>query len=270
MDNTSSENYLRIVSFNIRYDNAQDGDNRWLNRRDLVADVLRLHRPDIAGLQEALKHQVDDLAVRLPEFAWTGVGRDDGKEAGEYAPIFFDKARLGLLAQATFWLSETPDLPGSEAWEACTRIVSWAKFRDKRTRNTVFVFNTHFDHESQLARVESAHLLLARVKDIANGMPVVVTGDFNDDETSRTYQILTQEDQKGHDLILSDTKHLSRQEHYGPAATTNSKFQGCFRRKIDYIFVKNRVQVIRHGILSDNWDGRYPSDHLPVIAEVLI
>jgi len=149
------------MSFNIRLNTAHDGPNAWPYRKDLAASMVLLHQPDIVGLQEALPDQVDDLAARLPDFAWLGVGRDDGARKGEFAAIFYRRARLTLLDQGTFWLSKTPDVPGSLGWDACCiRIVTWAKVMDVATDAVFFFYNTHFDQAGAVARRESARWLL--------------------------------------------------------------------------------------------------------------
>jgi endonuclease/exonuclease/phosphatase family metal-dependent hydrolase len=262
---------LRVLSFNIRYNNPKDGPNAWPQRKEMVASMLRFHNLDLIGLQEARKEQVDDLAQRLPQFAYLGVGRDDGHEAGEYVLILYRPDRFELLDQATFWLSEMPDQPG-KGWDAHNpRIATWAKFRDKQTGQSFFHFNTHFDNWGEHARAESAHLLLSRIEAIAGPTPVVVTGDFNCTEDSYPYRLLIgagSSERENTPPPLQDARYQSHYPHHGPTQTTNDDFAGTLRDKIDYIFIKNQVQVHQHGILPDHWDGRYPSDHLPVLAEL--
>jgi len=262
--------FLRIMTFNIRYDNPRDGDNAWPQRKDLAASMLRLHRSDVVGLQEALAEQVADLAVRLPDFAWVGVGRDDGATQGEFAAVFYRRPRLTPLEQGTFWLSETPETPGSMGWDAhCVRTVTWVRFQDNAT-GTPFVFlNTHFDHAGERARREGALLLLDRVHALAGDAPVVVTGDLNCTEASATYRLLTQGG-NGDVLRLHDAKVQSATPHHGPTGTFHA-FTGVLRARIDYIFVSANVRVLRHATLADHWDGdRYPSDHMPVVADVTL
>lgn len=259
---------FRIMTFNIRYNNPGDGENAWPNRKDMVASVIHFHHADIVGVQEALKEQMDDLEQRLPEFAWFGVGRDDGKEAGEFSAIFYRKDRFELLEQNTFWLSETPAILGSIGWDAaCVRIVTWGRFRDKITGKTFVHFNTHFDHRGQAARENSAKLLLKKVPELAGDLAAVVTGDFNFPPTSPLYALLT----GGEAPLLFDALTLSRQPPHGPDWSYNGfRETGEPGRKIDYIFVTRGITVYQHGVLSDKWQGRYPSDHLPVIAEISI
>jgi beta-glucosidase len=262
---------VRVMSFNIRYDEPKDKENAWPNRKSLVANMIRFHHADLVGVQEALKRQLDDLSDLVPEYAWIGVGRADGKADGEFSAILYRKDRFNMLQHATFWLSKTPDLPSKDWDAALPRIVTWAKFTDKQTGKDFFHFNTHFDHRGVKAREESARLLLHRIDLIAGQMPVVVTGDFNFNEASHGYEILTGkivEKPKTALLALRDARYLSQHGHYGPTSTFN-EFKGLVpNMKIDYVFVKGNVRVLQHGALSDTWDGRFPSDHLPVLAEI--
>ena len=267
---TSAEQQaLRVMTYNIRYNTPADGGNAWPHRKDMVASMIRFHRPDLVGLQEALRGQNTDLAQRLSNYEWFGVGRADGQTEGEYNSIFYRDDRLELLDHDTFWLSENPEEPGSMGWDAaCPRIVTWARFRDRVTGGVFYHFNTHFDHRGQQARRESARLLRSRIGDIAADVPAVVTGDFNCTEKSRPYRVLVE---AGEEARLHDTVKCTGQPHHGPKATY-SGFDPADApsRRIDYVFVTNRWQVIRHGTLSDRWNGRYPSDHLPVLAETVL
>lgn len=263
---------LRIMTFNIRLNTPDDGPNQWSYRKDMAASMIRFHDADIAGLQEALKDQVDDLAARLPEYGWFGVGRDDGREAGEYMAVFYRSDRVQVLEQSTFWLSETPDSV-SKGWDAaCFRVVTWGRFEDKRTGKVFYLFNTHFDHIGETARRESVKLLLKRVVLTAGPDPVIVTGDFNSPPGSEPYQVITQGLPGGEAAGLIDTKNVARFPHHGPEATFRgfSPAESPDDKPIDHIFIKNRVRVVFHGTLSDTFDGKFPSDHMPVLAEVIV
>ncbi len=264
-----AEPYLRIMSFNIRLNTPRDSSNAWPNRKDLAASMIRFHHADLVGLQEALKIQVDDLAERLPGYEWIGVGRDDGRERGEFMAIFYRSDRFELLEEATFWLSENPDSVGVRGWDAAyNRVVTWGKFRDRLTDRVFFHFNTHFDNVGEQARRESARLLLAKVEEIAGTAPVVVTGDFNCQESSEPYRILT--DTTSTESLL-DARFLSVHGHHGPTGTwTGFEVAGTPGEKIDHIFVKGGITVLQHGVLSDSFDSRFPSDHMPVIVEIVI
>ena len=265
-------NPIRAMSFNIRYDEPKDNENAWPKRKDLVAALIRFHHADLVGVQEALKGQLDDLKNLLPEFDWLGVGRGDGKTAGEFSAILYRRDRFDALESSTFWLSPTPNSP-SQGWDAALpRIVTWARFKDKKTGKVFFHFNTHFDHRGTQAREESARLLLQQIALHARSSPVVVTGDFNFTESSHGYEILVgkvsgQSQTSG--LALRDARYVSQHGYYGPTSTFND-FKGLVpNKKIDYVFVKGNVRVLQHGALPDTWDGRYPSDHLPVLAEIV-
>ena len=260
----SADSAIRVMTFNIRYNNPNDGVHAWPNRKEQVASVIRFHQADLVGMQEVLKDQIDDLEVMLPDYARFGVGRDDGVAAGEFAPVFYRKDRFDLLEQATFWLSETPDVPGSKSWDAAiTRIVTWGRFRDKHTGATFYLFNTHFDHRGEQARTESARLLLAKIQTLAGDANTVVTGDFNVVPTTEAYRIMTSG--------LADAKDRTVTPPHGPEGTYSgfTVEQDEIGRRIDYIFVHPAVHVARYGVLTDHWNGHFPSDHLPVLAEIL-
>jgi len=264
----SGERALRVMSFNIRYDEPRDGVNAWPNRKTKVADVIRFHKADIVGVQEALLSQLRDLEKLLPDFAWCGVGRTDGKEAGEYSAILYNKSRFRLLETNTFWLSETPDRPGSMGWDAAyPRVVTWAKFKDRVSKKTFIHFNTHFDHRGEKAQKESAALILKKVGEIAGRFPFVLTGDLNVTEDSEAYKTL----KNGNSTTrLADAKYASAHGHFGGDSTFNEFKELQPGRKIDYIFVREGMLVTEHGALSDRWNGLWASDHIPVIAEIVI
>jgi endonuclease/exonuclease/phosphatase family metal-dependent hydrolase len=256
---------LRVMSFNIRYDNPRDSPNHWQARKEKVASQILFHEADIVGVQEALHRQVQYLREALPGYGFAGVGRDDGKESGEYSGIFYKLGRLELLESRTFWLSLTPEVPGSKGWDAAiTRIVTWAKFRDKQSGRHFYHFNTHFDHMGQEARRQSARLLLQKVQDIAGKVPALVTGDFNARPSDEPIQIITDQ---GNPLRLTDSKGLSASGHYGPSGTFNAfgpREQDD--NPIDYIFVRGKWTVKQHATLSQTWGGLFASDHFAVLA----
>ena len=262
-----SSQTLNVMSFNIRYNTSSDKENAWPNRKNKVAGQILFHDVHVVGVQEAQHDQMMDLKERLVRFKYVGVGRDDGKTAGEYSAIFYDTTRVKLLKTETFWLSETPTVPGSKSWDAAiTRIVTWARFRDLKTKKQFFVFNTHFDHLGKKARAESARIILQKVKTLAGKLPVIVTGDFNTPPSDEPYQLIVEANNKDR---LTDSKAICATAHYGPTGTFND-----FRTKerdnepIDYIFIKNKVKVLKHGTLSQTWEGRFSSDHFPVFATV--
>ncbi len=258
---------LNVMTFNIRYNTKNDSLNAWPYRKDKAASQVLFHNVQILGVQEALHDQVMDLGQTLTQYKFTGVGRDDGKTKGEYSAIFYDTARLKLLGSSTFWLSLTPEVPGSKSWDAAiTRIVTWAKFRDVKTKKVFFVFNTHFDHIGKEARKESAKLLKQKVKDIAGSDPVIVTGDFNAMPSDDPIKILLDQNDANR---LIDTKTISKTPHYGPLGTFNG-FGSKERdgEPIDYVFIKGKWKVLQHATLSQTWEGRFSSDHFPVFAKL--
>jgi len=258
---------LNVMTFNIRYNNKNDSLNAWPYRKDNAASQIKFHNVHILGVQEALHEQVMDLSQSLSQYKHVGVGRDDGKAKGEYSAIFYDAARLKLLDSSTFWLSLTPEIPGSKSWDAAiTRIVTWAKFTDLKTRKTFFVFNTHFDHIGKEARRESARLFRQKVKGIAGNSPVVITGDFNSKPSDDPIKILTDSTDK--DKFI-DTKALSLTPHYGPQGTFNAfTSKETDNEPIDFIFIKGKWKVLQHATLSQTWGGRFSSDHFPVFAKL--
>lgn len=256
---------MKVMSFNIRYANEADGKHAWQYRKERVANLIRFYEVDLLGMQEALLEQVQYLDEQLDDFAWYGLGRDDGKQEGEFSPIFYRESAFELLDKGTFWLSETPEQP-SLGWDAdIKRIVTWVKLRDKESDQEFYYFNTHFDHRGEKAREESARLILERINKITQGLPVIVTGDFNASPDSKPYQVLT-----GADSGLKDAFEITQLPHYG-ALKSFSGFEVTPELpgdRIDYVFVNDQVEVRKHGILTDAREGAYASDHLPVLAEV--
>lgn len=260
---------LHVMTFNLRFNNPGDGINAWPNRKLFASSQVAFHETDILGVQEALHGQILDLLEQLPGFAFTGVGRDDGREKGEYSAILYNTRSVKLLKSETFWLSETPTVPGSKSWDAAiTRIVTWALFRDLKTKKEFYFFNTHFDHIGKIARRSSAELLLRKVSEIAGKTPAIITGDFNAHPDDEPIQVIMD---KNNPLHFTDSKSVSMQPHYGPAGTFNA-FQSKEQsdQPIDYIFLKGKFKVLQHATLSQTWEGRFSSDHFPVFARILI
>lgn len=258
---------ITVMSYNIRFDNPGDGINAWPNRSDYVAEMMgEKYRADIIGVQEALKHQITELHEMLPGYSWAGVGRDDGRDTGEFSPILYNGERFELLATNTFWLSEIPNMPGSKSWDAAiTRVATWAKFRDQNSDHEFYVLNTHFDHVGEQARIESSKMIEEFVAGIEGNLPVIVTGDLNVQESSEAYSILAGSPH------LRDARYASQTEHEGPTASfSNWKELREAGSRIDYIFVNDKVDVLTHRILDDRYDGRFPSDHLPVLSEIVL
>lgn len=259
---------INVMSFNLRYNTPNDGANAWPERKELVATTIFFHRADLLGVQEALHEQMLDMQQTLTEFKWVGVGRDDGKTQGEYSAIFYRHARFEMIEHGNFWLSETPEQVGSVGWDAAiTRIVTWARFKDKRSGKTFLFCNTHFDHMGQKAREESAKLLRARSAALARNVPIIITGDFNANEASLVYQTMIAPPEKDQ-RIMKNARALSALPHVGPAWTFHGFGKATERPWIDYIFVSEGVRVLRHAALYEYGEERYPSDHLAVFAEL--
>lgn len=262
-------NEMRIMSYNLRYDNPDDGLNAWDNRKERVANLIGFYEPVFIGTQEGLLHQIEYLDETMGRYRWIGVGRDDGTMSGEFSAIFYDTSKVELIdgSEQTIWLSETPSKP-SKSWDAALpRILTYGKFRSHNSGKEFFVFNTHFDHIGETARAKSAELIVQTVDEVGSGEPVILTGDFNVTPDDEPYNVLT-ENSSG----LNDAFNISDLPHIGPHFTFEG-FEvksGSERRRIDFIFVNDRVKVNKHAIITSSSGEYYPSDHLPVIADVVI
>jgi len=248
---------LRVMTFNIRYAAADDGENSWEFRKNLVAQTIKNFEPDVFGLQEALQIQIDVIQKLLPNYDYVGVGRDDGKSAGEHSCIFYMKDRFNADMTETFWFSETPHVPGSKSWgNNITRICTWVKLSDKVTGNKFYMFNVHLDHESQPSRERSAELLVKKIKE--KTLPVILTGDFNCGDDNPAIQTISSSG-----LIDSYRILHTRQEGEGTYHAFTGNKSGD---KIDFIFVSKDFDVKLSEILRTEYNGKYPSDHFPVTA----
>jgi endonuclease/exonuclease/phosphatase family metal-dependent hydrolase len=261
---------IRVMTFNIRLDSPDDGANVWNNRKANLVSVIKFHKADIVGLQEAQKHQIDYIQESLPEYNWFGVGRDDGKDQGEFTAIFYRKDRFDTLETSTFWCSPTPEHPGL-GWDAAyQRITTFGKFRDKQTEKKFYLFNTHLDNEGPIARLESAKLIKKRIQMLCRDYPVILTGDFNSTPHSEPYEYIVSTSNSDSSIQLMDTRMLSETKPYGPSGTfTGFDINARPKEPIDFIFVKKGIIVLSHATLSDSFDGYLPSDHYPVLAEII-
>lgn len=247
---------ISVMSFNIRYDEAADGDNQWSNRRAACLDMWNTTKPSIVGIQEGLHHQVSYLNDNLTAYDFVGVGRDDGHSAGEYAAIFYLKEDYQLLESNTFWLSETPDSP-SLGWDANNiRIVTWAHFKDLDHGQSFFVFNTHFDHKGKTARKESAKLLAEKIKAIASeGVPIFITGDFNAWISNELFDPITKE--------YYDARRFADYTDNKKSFNLWGKWYANWN--LDYIFYKN-ADALSFRTVTEDYGVPYISDHYPLIT----
>ncbi|HDS08516.1 MAG TPA: endonuclease/exonuclease/phosphatase family protein [Bacteroides sp.] len=251
---------VELITYNIRLNTPGDGEHAWPNRKSNVTALFTFHGADIFCVQEALPEQVDDLAAAFPGYSFEGVGRDDGEREGEFSAVFYDHKRFTKKDGGTFWLSETP-AQCSFGWDAaCRRICSWVKLEDQLTGKIFFVFNTHFDHRGEVARRESAKLILEKIREITGGgMPVVLCGDFNLAPGSEPVELIRSR--------LQDAYLVTTLPPYGSVATFHGfTYDDPPGERIDYVFVSEQVKVKRYGALTDSRDRKFFSDHLPVLV----
>ena len=234
---------LSVMTFNMRYDNPEDGQNNWRFRRERIAGVIKAQEVDVLGTQELLSNQFDDLSGLLTGYQGVGVGRLDGAESGEYCAVFFRKDRFTLLDSGTFWLSETPEVDGRE----------------------LFFIDTHLDHVGQVARDEGVSLLMKRIETLSGGRPVILTGDFNSEPGSSVVAHVQK------DGVLRDAKAIAAQRSGTDWSFSDfGQIPEAERPLLDYIFVSGDIEAVRYEVLPDTFDGGYVSDHAPVMAVVKI
>lgn len=256
-----NDNDITVMSYNIRYNNQSDGINIWENRKEWLTNSITFFEGDIVGAQEVTFTQLKDMKALLPDYQHIGEGRDGG-EKGEFSPIFYVKDRFEVLESSTFWLSETPGVVASKGWDAAlSRIVTWAKFKDKKVGNIFYFFNTHFDHRGTEARKKSAEIISSKIDSIAGNEPVILTGDFNTPPDSDPYKILM-------DSGMEDTS-LNTNMSYTPGYTHNSwnvEAEGDYNI-IDYVFYRGKeLSPLKYHVLDGQRGKRFISDHFPVIV----
>lgn len=255
---------ISVLTYNIKWDNTNDTVNNWNDRKEAMVSLLKHYQPGIIGMQEVVHGQLNYLVANLPNFASVGVGREDGKEKGEYSPILYDTELLKSLESATYWLSDTPDKI-SVGWDAALeRICTYALFEDLKTKKQFWVFNTHFDHIGVLAREKSAALIVSKIKELnTENLPVVLMGDLNLKPDENPIQFLKKE--------LVDGQSITQKTFYGPTGTFNGfEHDRNLTDRIDYIFVQNfAVESYIH--IDDRMENnKHISDHLPVFAKLII
>jgi endonuclease/exonuclease/phosphatase family metal-dependent hydrolase len=263
---------IAVMSFNIRLGTAADGDNHWNRRKAMLYDVIRTENPDLVGLQEAFRFQIEEMMAALPGYAVVGVGRDDGRAGGETSAIMFRRDRFHVASTDTFWFSYTPDTPGTRTWgNRYNRVSTWARFVD-RDGSAFYHYNMHLDHESQPSREKSMDLLLQRIasRRFADE-PVIVTGDFNVGESNPALHTLVGAPKRAATdppPPFVDTFRVLYPNETEVGTFTGFVFGTTKGDKIDYVLVRPGTTVLSAGIIRTSRDGRYPSDHFPVVARV--
>ena len=252
---------LKIATFNLRMDTPSDGENAWFHRKDMVNDLIRFYGFDLFGTQEGFTHQLNDI-LRLSDYRFIGVGRDDGKDAGEHCAIFYRSDRFKVLDQGDFWLSEHPEKPG-RGWDGtcCNRICTWGKFEDLKNHKQFYFFNVHYEYEGDVARRESSNLMISRIKSIAGNQPVFLTGDFNAFPTEEPTRILNDSG------FLNDSYKITKEAPFGPVCTYHG-YDSTIKteERLDYIWVTDSIQIDKYGVLTNTLYGHTPSDHFPVMV----
>lgn len=257
---------LNVMSFNIRMNTTADGDNQWPNRKDVAAEVVKTNQVDLLGTQEVLPVQLNDLKQRLPEYNAIGVGREDGKEKGEFCAIFYKKDRFEEEKSGNFWLSETPEIAGSKGWDAaCERVATWVVLKEKSSGRKIFYINTHLDHMGQTARREGVKLLLARTRELAGDLPVIITGDFNATPDTEVIKLITEQSEfiNSRTIAAAVSGNAGTFHNFGKIPVERRNF-------IDYIFVSKNIDVESFTVLPDELNGILTSDHNPVMAKIIV
>jgi len=253
---------VKVMTFNIRLSLDSDKENSWNNRKQDALALMEYYHPDIMGVQEAVPQQMTDIKAGLKNYNYVGVGRDDGKNQGEFSAIFYDASKLQVIQSGTFWLSETPEVP-SKGWDAAyNRICTYALLKNKKDGKQFWAFNVHFDHVGDVARVESSKLILKKIKAFnTKNLPVILTGDFNLTEEAEPLKIIA--------ASMKDSYYHTKTPHYGPKGTWQDfDIKTVSTERLDYIFV-NGFDVQSNRIINDRRPNLlYPSDHFPVLAEL--
>jgi endonuclease/exonuclease/phosphatase family metal-dependent hydrolase len=253
---------LNVMTFNIRYGTAPDGENAWPKRREMVLEELKTLKPQILGMQECLRDQLDTILQKFPTMSAVGVGREkDG--AGEYSPILYDRTRFDLLAAETFWLSDTPDVRASKSWgNNYTRICTWARLLERGTNRVIVVMNTHWDHESQPSRIESGKLIAKRIAEFDPNEPLILMGDFNIGPEGPAREPFTKIGLRDSFVDIHPDKANEGTFHAFTGKTISDK--------IDAILVSKQWEVKNAEIIRKEQNGVFLSDHDPVTARLML
>lgn len=260
-----SEQPLEVMTFNVRLDAPSDSTNNWKYRKDDVCQMIDYYRPALIGMQEVRHNQMEDLKQGLPQYTALGVGRDDGKEAGEYCPVFFNTQQFNLVEYGNFALSEHPETIGEKGWDASyNRITTWAILQDRSNGKTIAFFNTHLDNDGKVARNEGVRLILSKIKEIAPNMPAILTGDFNCTPDEAPLQTL----EDGGMQNASQVAAIA----YGPSWSFHDFGRLPLNERVllDYVFVTKGMKVDRYRVVQDKPDNVYLSDHYPVLVDLTL
>jgi len=260
-----NEQPLEVMTFNIRLDAPSDSANNWKYRKDNVCQMITYYQPDLLGMQEVRHNQMEDLKQGLPQYTALGVGRDDGKEAGEYCPIFFNSHRFTLVEYGNFSLSEQPETIGIKGWDASyNRVTTWAILQEKNNGQKFVYFNTHLDNDGKTARKEGVQLILDKIKEIAPDMPAIITGDFNCTPGEEPLQTL----EKGGMENAAKTAAVT----YGPSWSFHDfgRLPVEERVLLDYVFVTKSAKIDRYRVIQDKPENSYLSDHCPILVELTV
>ena len=260
-----NEQPLEVMTFNIRLDAPSDSANNWKYRKDNACKMIAYYQPDLLGMQEVCHNQMEDLKQGLPQYTALGVGRDDGKEAGEYCPVFFKTDRFTLVEYGNFSLSEYPDTIGIKGWDASyNRVTTWAVLQEKNNGKKFVYFNTHLDNDGKVARKEGVRLILNKIKQIAPDMPAIITGDFNCEPDEEPLQILEKSGMQN----TSKTAGIT----YGPSWSFHDfgRIPLDERVLLDYVFVTDGAKVDRYRVIQDTPENGFLSDHCPVLVDLTL
>lgn len=254
---------ISAMTYNIRLDMASDGINQWSARKEKVISQIKFYAPDIIGFQEVLFHQLEYISEQLPDYGWCGVGRDDGRKAGEFSPVFYNKRLFDKINDGTFWLAEDISKPGV-GWDAALpRIATWVQLRNRKTGKEIIVYNTHFDHVGKIARKESLKLIAAQSNSRTASIPAIIMGDLNTVPEEESVSSFKQAEHWKDAYDFAKIKH-------GPVCTFNGFSPTHPERRIDYIFCNRYLDVERYLVISEIYDGVFPSDHWPVLVTLTL
>ncbi|MFN0290083.1 endonuclease/exonuclease/phosphatase family protein [Pedobacter helvus] len=252
---------FKLATYNLRYNNPKDTGNLWVDRKEIMADLIKKHDFDIFSTQEGKPKQLRDLIEKMPNYSWSGIDKE-GNGTDEFCAIFYKKNRFELIDNGHFWLSETPEVP-TKGWDAkYKRVCSWVFLKDQKTQQQFYVFDTHFDHKGMLAQTNSAKLIISKIAALQQKHPVILCGDFNFDRTNSNYKVLAKS------IVLKDAFKIAKRVKSRAGSYNGFDINSNPESPIDHIFVSGPIEVLKYAIIKDNYSGKLPSDHYPVLAEM--